>query len=162
MSIRPESRLWALMPHEITGQKHGRGLLPGWETESFQSEHMTAWKTRSPISSAYVGLFNIPGLRYSNVLQGLRQISPELGQSYQHRPSCPDILQTVRSNQRSLSPEVLSGPLPSGDAVLLTPLVTPRQGNEREPASRCRCDSYSPLTPSTVFYGSPENPYKSY
>ena len=36
-------RLLALMPREITGQKHGRDLPPVWETESSQSGHMAAW-----------------------------------------------------------------------------------------------------------------------
>ena len=43
------SRFWALVPHQITGQKHGRDLPPVvWETESSQSEHMAACEHGHP------------------------------------------------------------------------------------------------------------------
>ena len=39
------------------------------------------------------------------------------GRSYPPLPSCPDTLQVARTNQHSLSHEMLSGPLPSSRAT---------------------------------------------
>lgn len=61
--------------------------------------------------------------RPSSHLKSLSQFSSGLGQSgrsYQRRPWFPVTLQTVRSNQRGLSPEMLSGPLPSGEPADVT------------------------------------------